>query len=65
MSARSREARGDHRGDARVSTARAGLRIQGGGVAGGEGRLRRRVEMSRDAGDREDITGLQGHRGLR
>lgn len=64
MSARSPEARGDHR-DVRVSTARAGLRVQGGGVAGGEGRLRRRVEMSRDKGDREDITGLQGHRGLR
>lgn len=65
MSARSREARGDHHGDARVSTTRAGLRVQGGGVAGGEGRLLRRVEMSWDTGSREDITGLQGHWGLR
>lgn len=65
MSARSREARGDHHGDDRVSTTRAGLRVQGEGVAGGEGRLQRRVEMSWDTGDREDITGLQGHWGLR
>lgn len=66
MSARSREARGEHRGDVRVSLAGALRRAAGPGgrgVAGGEGRRRRGAGRTGDPGDREDITGLRGHPG--